>query len=146
MICRAWFLLATVLALAETSWGQRASNWRVFKAADGLAESACSSVTVSPHGQVWVKHFTSDAVSGIDGFSVRNLPTSGAGNNRVYESPGGRLWTTSEDGLQEYRDGAWVGYPVPEIAAEFRSKAFMTLHPIPLCPVRQGSFSSCHPA
>jgi signal transduction histidine kinase len=138
MICRAWFLLAAVVALAETSWGQRASNWRVYKAADGLAESACSSVTISPHGKVWVKHFTMDAVSGLNGYNVQNVPTSGAGNNRVYESPGGQLWTTSEEGLQEFKDGNWVRYPVREVAAEFRGNAMRLLHPIPLCPVRQG--------
>src|SRR5258707_14405632 len=102
MTCRAWILLAAVLALAETSRGQRTANWRVYKAADGLPESSCSSVTISPHGKVWVKHFTADLVSGLDGYTVRTIPTAGAGNNRVYESPGGQLWTTCEDGLQEF--------------------------------------------
>ncbi|MDB6111618.1 MAG: histidine kinase, partial [Pedosphaera sp.] len=138
MTCKAWFLLVAVLALAETSWAQRTANWRVYKAADGLPESACSSVTISPHGKIWVKHFTTEAVSGLDGYTVQSIPTSGAGNNRVYESPGGQLWTAYEDGLQEFKDGGWVRYPVREIAAESRANALSLSHPIPLCPVRQG--------
>src|SRR5437667_114480 len=43
---------AALVALAETSWAERASNWRVYKVADGLAESACLSVTVAPQGKV----------------------------------------------------------------------------------------------
>ena len=46
------------MALAETSRGQQAANWRVYKAADGLPESAGVSVTIGSHGKVLVNHLT----------------------------------------------------------------------------------------
>ncbi len=135
---KAWFLLGIFLALAGICRGQRVSNWRVYRTADGLPESACASVTVSPRGRVWVRHLTLESVSGLDGYTVQNFPAPGPTPGRVYESPGGQLWAASEDGLQEFRDGAWVRYRVREIAVELSANSLHIPHPVQLWPVRQG--------
>ncbi|MDB6019991.1 MAG: Histidine kinase [Pedosphaera sp.] len=126
------------MALAQMSWGQRASNWRAYKVADGLPDPACSSITIGPHGKVWVKHFDLESISLLDGYTVQTIPLPNAGNNRIYESLGGQLWTTTLDGLAEYRESNWLHYPVREIAAEFHTNILRQSPPVPLCPVRQG--------
>jgi signal transduction histidine kinase len=138
MMRRAWLVLAAVELFTGTSWGQHASNWRVYRAADGMPESACASVTTGPHGRVWTRHWQVPSISGLDGYSVQTIAMPSAGQTRIYESPGGQLWTTYDDGLQEYIDGAWTSHPVEAIAAENRSNTLPKLHPIPLCPFRQG--------
>src|ERR1041385_2296257 len=47
------------MALGQASWGQRFGNWRPFRLGDGLPESACSAVTISPQGKVLVRHVRS---------------------------------------------------------------------------------------
>ena len=133
---------ATLLALAETSWGQKPPdwpvNWRVFRLADGLPESACISVALAPQGKVLARHTKTGSVSELDGYTVNVIPAPGPGNGRVYQSPGGQLWAVVADGLQEFKDGHWKLYAVPEIAAEFRARPPRLADPIPLCPARQG--------
>ncbi len=135
-------LAAALLAPVATSWAQKPANWpvnrRVYRTADGLLESACFSVALSPQGNVLTRHPKSGSVSELDGYTVKVIPSPGPGNGRVYQSPGGQLWAVVEDGLQEFRNGAWVLHPVPEIAAEFRVWRLRVINPIPLCPARQG--------
>jgi signal transduction histidine kinase len=127
-----------VLALARTCWGQKGSNWRVYKLADQLPESASISVTVSPQGKVLVRHFTLPTVSELDGYNVRTIPSPEIGRSRVYQSPGGQLWAVVPNGLQEFRDGSWVLHPVPELAGVTHGGSSRIIDPIPLWPVRQG--------
>src|SRR5258706_4996296 len=129
------FLLgAAFVALVQTSLAQRASNWRVYKAADGLPESACVSVTVSPNGKVLVKHLSQPAVSELDGYAINTVPSPETAQGRGYESPGGQLWTISPDGLQEFANGNWVVHPFEKIPAGVPP----LIDPTPLCPARQG--------
>ena len=139
MTLNRWFLLlgTVFVALAETSRGQQAVNWRVYKAADSLPESACVSVTIGSHGKVLANHLNSPFISELDGYAISVIPSPGAGSDRVCESPSGQLWTVVPGGLQEFRDGAWVLHPVTEIAAELRAGLPRAVHPIPLCPVRK---------
>ncbi len=134
------FLLlgAAFVALAGTSWGQKASNWRVYKVADGLPESACSSVTISPQGKVLTRHLSQPAISQLDGYTINVLPAPSGGNSRVYESPAGQLWTVVREGLQEFKDGTWVLHRVPEVATETRSGRPWSVSAVPLCPAKQG--------
>src|SRR5881628_19648 len=83
-----WIVLGSVAfaGLVETSWGQKASNWRVYRLADGLPESACMSVTIAPKGKVLAKHFTEPSVSELDGYNVSVMPSAEGANSRVYES------------------------------------------------------------
>src|SRR2546426_7376450 len=106
------FLGAAFIALAETTVGQRAANWRVYKVTDGLPESACISASVSPQGKILAKHLTLSSVTELDGYSITVLPAP-EGSGRVYESPGGQLWTVAPKALQEFKEGVWALHPVP---------------------------------
>ena len=127
--------VAALLALAPGVFAQPANPWRAFKQADGLAENACVSVTVGAGGHVLVRHPNSDAISSLDGYDVTLIPGPSAHRHRVYESPGGQLWTVATEGLLEFRGGEWVTHRVREIARQFQSG---DTNPIPLLPVRQG--------
>ena len=106
---------ATLVALPESSWGQKPSSWpvngRVYRMADGLAESACVSVSLAPQGKVLARHLKSASISQLDGYTVTTIPAPDAGNSRIYESPGGQLWTVVAEGLQEFRNGNWLLHP-----------------------------------
>jgi signal transduction histidine kinase/streptogramin lyase len=130
------FLTAASVTLTQTCWGQRVSNWRVYKMADGLPESACVSITITAQGRALAKHLNLPSVSELDGYSVSVLPSPDLGPNRIYASPAGQLWAVTTEGLRELRDRTWVVHSVPEIAAEFRGA--QPMRPVPLCPVRQG--------
>jgi signal transduction histidine kinase len=126
--------------LSHWALGQGASNWRVYKVADGLPESTCISVTLGPHGKVMVRHLGVSSVTVLDGYEVTVVPgpASGNSNGRVYEGAGGRLWTVEREGLQEFNGESWVPHPVPEIAAALRAAVPRPIDPVPLCPMRKG--------
>lgn len=137
MSCRQLlFLVVALLAVEARTWGQKAPDWRVYKLADGLPESACLSVTISSQGKVLARHLNLLLVSELDGFSVSNKPLPEIGKGRVYQSPNGQLWTVVPDGLREFKDGAWIPHPVPEIAAEPHISTL--IDPVPLYPIKQG--------
>ena len=137
MASRKWLFAALVCALAETSWSQRASGWRVYRRTDGLAESACASVTIGLSGKVLATHPDPQALSELDGYSVRTIPRpEGRPAGGFGESPGGQLWAMAAEGLKEWKEPEWVLHPVPESAAEFRKGA--PAGPIPFLPVQQG--------
>ncbi|MBE0540316.1 MAG: hypothetical protein IH623_02930 [Verrucomicrobia bacterium] len=141
MTPKGWFIFLGVawLALTETCWGQPAANWRVFKRADGLPESAGVSVTVSQQGKVLLKHPNLGSVSELDGYTVNVIPAPEETiPNRVYGSPAGQLWSVTAGGLREFRDGDWMVHSVPEIADTFRAGISSSVRAVPLCPVRQG--------
>ncbi len=123
------------LAQEPSSW---ATQWRVCRMTDGLPESACISVALSPQGRILARHPRSGSVSELDGYATHIIPSPGQGSSRVYQSPGGQLWTVASHGLQEFRSGKWVLHPTSEIAAAFRERILRVNNPIPLCPARQG--------
>ena len=133
---------ATLVALPESSWGQKPSSWpvneRVYRMADGLAESACISVSLAPQGKVLVRHLKSASISQFDGYQVTTIPAADSGSSRIYESPSGQLWTVVAEGLLGFRNDNWLLYRVPEIAADFRARVPRVIDPVPLCPVRHG--------
>ncbi len=134
---RSWFLLvAAVLLMAEQGISAPLSpHWRSFKKEDGLADNSCVSVTIGAAGNLLIQHGKSSAISVLDGYEVTVVPGPDTGRNRVYESPGGQLWTTAPEGLKEFRDGEWVLHFVSEVAVRLR-EGFT--NPVPLLPVRQG--------
>jgi len=135
---RSYFLGALLLAAAETSLGQKAPNWRAYKAANGLPSPVCNSVTVSPRGKVLVTHPGISGVTELDGYAVNLIPAANPLRNRVYGSPAGQLWTVAPEGLFDFKSGAWSFHEVPEIAAASKRGAFQPPDPVPLYPVRQG--------
>jgi signal transduction histidine kinase/ligand-binding sensor domain-containing protein len=112
------FLLGLVfLALARTGRSQNASDWRIFRDYNGLHQSACVSVSVTPDGKVLVRHPDGMFVTEMDGYNVKSipLPSSAAA---VSESSDGQLWVMTRDGrLEEFNQGAWTAHPAPEIGA-----------------------------
>ncbi len=126
------------LAFGGTCLGQRTWNWHIYSVADGLPESACVSVTSTPQGKVLVRHPAQAVLSELDGYAVTALRAPATGIGRIYESPGGQLWTVTAEGLQEFKDGQWLLHPLREIADEFRAGSPRASEPVPLCPVRQG--------
>src|SRR5215472_1225839 len=101
-------IAAAFLALTPNVWCQRYSDWRVYRASDGMAESACVSVSVGIDGKVLVKHLDADSISELDGYSIRSFQSPEVSRNRIYEGPGGELWTAVAAGLEEFRDNHWV--------------------------------------
>jgi signal transduction histidine kinase len=131
------FIAAAFLALVPAAWGQRYSDWRVYRASDGLAESRCVSVTADVNEKVVTKHIDTNTISELNGYSVNSFPSPEIGRNRVYESSGGQLWTVAAGGLEEFRDGDWQLHPLPEIAALFRGMIPAAIPPVPLHVIRQ---------
>src|SRR6266853_5785094 len=130
---------AVVIALGLPVQAQKASNWRVYRLADGLPESACVSVTIAPQGKVLAKHLNFPLISELDGYSLNIIPAAAEpASGRIYGSPGGQLWTVISGGLEEFKDDGWIMHPVAEIAADFHEGQGRTIDPIPICPVRQG--------
>lgn len=115
------FLALALIALGQGVSAQPANHWRAFKKSDGLPENACVSVTLGANGNVLVRHAKSSAISVLDGYGVTIVPGPGMSRGRIYESPGGQLWTVTAEGLQEFREGEWTLHRVPEIAEYFRS-------------------------
>src|SRR5262249_46650474 len=104
----------------------------------GLPESACVSVTAVQQGKVVVRHLRQPFISELDGYGINPVPAPENSIGRVYESPGGQLWTVVPGGLQEYKNDAWVFHPVPEIAQRPPPSRFATRSALPLYPTRQG--------
>jgi len=135
---RTWAPLATLLCF--TAWAgpaERGGSWRVYKAADGLRESLTTAVTVSPRGNVWVKHGEVDAISLLDGYSVVQTPAPGERNYRVSESRAGKIWSVYDQGLIEFQGDRWERYPILEVRREHESNPLRQLRQIPLLPAEQ---------
>ena len=98
------FVATMLLALTQPLFSQSTNRWRVFSRTDGLADNACVSVTLGASGNVLVRHLKSPDISILDGYEVNTVPGPGLNRKRVYESPGGQLWSVSPDGLEEFRE------------------------------------------
>lgn len=128
-------LLAGVIPCA----GQVGSQWRVYRAVDGLPESFAASVNIGRRGHLWVRHPYVEWAAWLDGYDVKAIPVSGLGTSRIYESASGQLWTCTLEGLHLYKDkdAGWSNYKMPELAAAFRNTTPNFYRPVPICPVRQ---------
>ena len=134
---RRLMILATgLLAMAAPALAQKASNWRSYKAADGLLDSVTLSITESPRGRVWVKYSGGESISWFDGYGSGNLPSPGLGNFRIFESPGGQIWSMTSAGLQLLRDTNWITFTL-SVVGESGSGNVTIVQPISLHPVKQ---------
>ncbi|TAK94438.1 MAG: hypothetical protein EPO07_16710, partial [Verrucomicrobia bacterium] len=113
---------AAFTTLVHAAFAQPTNQWRQFTRADGLAETACSALTIGAGGNALVRHPDTNAVSIFDGYEVNLVAAPPDNHHRIYESPGGQLWTVSSEGLLKFTDGQWQLTPVPEIAAHFRAE------------------------
>ncbi|MGZ4973184.1 MAG: hypothetical protein ACXWDN_10525, partial [Limisphaerales bacterium] len=55
-ILRVHLALALILATPVALLAQRSSNWRIYRASDGMQESICVGLSVSARGGLWVHH------------------------------------------------------------------------------------------
>jgi signal transduction histidine kinase len=113
------------------------SPWRIYRAADGLTESLTTAITVSPRGNLWVKHGEVDAVSQLDGYVVRHIPSPGTRQQRVYESRAGKIWSVYPQGLLEFANDQWLRHPLPAFSAEPDRAVPRTARLPPLLPAEQ---------
>jgi signal transduction histidine kinase len=130
--------LALALAFAALAAGvsaQPANQWRAFTRYDGLAETACLSVTLGDGGNVLLRHPKASAISVFDGYQFTTIPAPVTNRSQPHESPSGQLWLVAPEGLLELRDGEWTLHRVPEVAAHFRAGR---TNPVTLLPIRQG--------
>jgi signal transduction histidine kinase len=136
---RGWSVSAgLLLVLTQIAWAQRASPWRSFKMADGMPESGCIALTVSPQGKVLVRQLHQPLVTQLDGYSIHSSPAPALGRSRIYQSPGGQFWTVSAEGLEEFDGGRWLLHPIPELMSARQAGFGQLVDPAPLCVVRQG--------
>ncbi|MBC8001240.1 MAG: hypothetical protein H7X97_01515, partial [Opitutaceae bacterium] len=138
-----WVALSAlcVLGLAGQVTAQRDSNWRVYRAQNGLRESDSTSVSIS-RGNVWVSHNVAEAVSVLDGFNVRTIPAPSTSSFRIAESPAGQIWAVTAEGLTEFRKGTtgtnWTApYAIEEIRREYQVNAMRLTRSIPILVVGQ---------
>lgn len=127
----AWALVA----LGQIAAAQTTPHWRSFTRADGLPENACVSFTIGTSGNILLRQARSARVTIFDGYDFTTVPGPDTNRSRIYESPGGQLWTVTRDGLLEFRDNEWARHPVPQIAAYFQAGNTTAIH---INPVRQG--------
>ena len=87
------FVATMLLALGHPLFAQSTNRWRIFSRTDGLPDNTCLSVTLGSSGNVLVRHLRSPEISILDGYEISTVPGPGLNRKRVYESPGGQLWT-----------------------------------------------------
>lgn len=103
---------AAACCLKAATAGLEGAHWRWYRAEDGLAESLCTAITLSPRGHLWIKHGEVNAISGLDGYTVQRVPAPADRIYRVHQSRAGRLWALYEDGLLGYSGESWTRYPL----------------------------------
>ena len=130
-------IVTGLLVVAQSAWGQRAANWRVYRVADGLPEAACISVTVGRHGRVLSRHPSQPVLTLLDGYSITRIPAPEANTRRIYQSPAGQIWTPTHKGLLELRDGSWMLHEISQIASRFAASPQRPME-MPIEVVRQG--------
>ncbi|MDB6058138.1 MAG: Histidine kinase [Verrucomicrobiales bacterium] len=126
---RVHLALALLLLTSATLLAQRVSNWRIYRASDGLQESICVGVSVSARGGLWVHHPDRSRVSWLDGYDVRKVAFPGLASSHIYEGRVGQIWAPYAGGVQEFKDGNWVRYPIEGLARKGETV---------LLPLRQG--------
>ena len=135
----AWMIGIIILAGATfVGQAQSAFNWRNFSSANGLTNSAISSVTIGPRGTVWLKDEESSTFSRFDGyqFDTYPFPFPGFTPSRLFEGRSGQLWAVDQEAVLEYSAGRWLRFPLSQIRQEFRQHLRRVTQPISLIPLR----------
>jgi signal transduction histidine kinase/ligand-binding sensor domain-containing protein len=140
MMPQRWLILfgAAFVALAQAGWSQGVLDWRIYGVADGLPKYTCVSVSVTPQGKVLVRNLDTTTITELDGYTVNTFPGPDGVIDRISEDSSGRLWAMTRQGLQEWKNGAWVLHPVSEIAAGFQTGQSRSIQHIPFYPINQG--------
>lgn len=125
----AWRIL-TVLLMAAPLHGQNNAHWKIYR----LDGSYGVGVTLSPRGNVLVKHKDSKVISWLNGYDHGQFAAPEESNFRVYESRTGQLWSVHNQGLMLYFRGTWTQHEIPEIASALATNQLRFLRQIPLLP------------
>ena len=131
--------IAALMASVPSAEAQRGSNWRVYKAADGLPETLATAISLGPRGHIWVRHPNVEWIGRLDGYDVAAIPAPNLGNSRIYEGASGEIWTSSGNEIFQYQDvrQGWSHYATPEISTELRKNNLGIFWPIELYPLKK---------
>ena len=129
---------ATCVVLGQTAWGQRTSNWRVYRVADGFPEPACSSVTIASPGRVLVRHPNQTNATELDGYKANAIKLPSMGSSRVYQTPSGQFWTSIPGSLLECKGSEWTLHPLAGFSFMKPADPEFPNNVVPLFPVKQG--------
>ncbi len=140
MTPKRWFIIFAVATatLTESSRGQSTTHWSSYKTADGLSESAITSISFTPRGTLIASSLKAPLAWELDGYSVSNFPAPAGSIGRICESPGGQRWVMAPGGLMELKKETWRLHPVPEIVTALHAGPLSARAVPPLLPVRQG--------
>ena len=128
-----------LLGTAETSWGQKAPNWRRLQSGQRVTQPGLQLCDRRPHtAKCWSPIPAYRSLTELDG-SVKIAPAPSPPKNRVYESPAGQLWTVVPEGLLDFKNGAWSLHVVPGIVAESKAGSFRPHEPGATLPGAAGS-------
>jgi signal transduction histidine kinase/ligand-binding sensor domain-containing protein len=129
--------LCLIWGAVSEGWAQSSSNWRVFRATDGLADSYTTAVTLSPRGNIWVRHGEADQVTVWNGYNFSTMPAPDKNNYRIYESRSGQLWSLDSQGLWVHDGNQWTHHAIPEIKGEFRADPLRQVREIAMVPAER---------
>ena len=133
-----WLAVSAILVfLSPNTPAEQSSNFRIFRVSDGLKESYVSAVTLSPRGNVWMKHGDVNEVSVFDGYSIHTFVSPGTNSFAIYESLTGQLWSLYDEGLLVHDGSQWVRHPVAEIRGEIQSNPRRKVRQLPLIPAHR---------
>ncbi|MDB4798382.1 ATP-binding protein [Verrucomicrobia bacterium] len=135
----AWSVVLLILVGAPLlARSQGAFNWRNFSTANGLTNSAISSVTIGPRGTLWLKDDEFSTFTRFDGYQFDSypFPFPGFSPSRIFEGRSGQLWAVDQEAVLEYSNGRWVRFPLLQIRQEFRQQLRRLTQPISLIPLR----------
>ncbi len=128
-LSRIRYVAIVIIFAAFASSAQRSSNWRVYRASDGLQDSVCTGISLSARGGIWVNHPDRSRLSWLDGYDVRKITLPGSSAAHIYEGRAGQIWSVYSGGVQEFKEGAWIRYPLKDFTAKID---------LGLLPLRQG--------
>jgi signal transduction histidine kinase/ligand-binding sensor domain-containing protein len=117
------------LIVPSTLFAQRSSNWRIYRASDGLQDSVCIGISEGGRSGIWIHHPDRSVLSWLDGYEVRKVPLPGLTATHIYEGRSGQIWAPVPGGIAEFVNGAWVRYPISGVTNKINA---------PLLPLRQG--------
>jgi signal transduction histidine kinase/ligand-binding sensor domain-containing protein len=118
-----------LLALPPALFAQRSSNWRVYRASDGMEDSVCTGVSISARSGIWVQHPDRKRVSAMDGYDVQKFVLPGPVASHIYEGRVGQIWSTFAGGVLELKSDIWARYSIADLDNKSDT---------PILPLRQG--------
>ena len=93
----------------------------------GLSDSLARMITVTPLGEVVVRHDDIRDLSVLDGYNITHLPSPSPNSLRVVENKNGQYWTLDANGIYLMQSGNWILYPVSYSSEPNRAKPLATL-------------------